>query len=102
MPDSISHPHDPIKIDYIEFHVLDISKSKKFYADVFNWSFQDFGDSYTSFNCGNLTGGFSKADAVRAGGPIVVMYAKDLPEMQRRITKAGGKIVRETFSFPGG
>ena len=43
-----------------------------------------------------------QADAVTSGGPLVVLFAKDLEAIQRRIVAAGGKIERETFSFPGG
>lgn len=39
---------------------------------------------------------------VDAGGPLVVIYTADLSGMQAKITAAGGKIVKETFSFPGG
>jgi len=39
---------------------------------------------------------------VRSGGPLVVIYAADLEGMERRVTQAGGKIVRPIFSFPGG
>jgi predicted enzyme related to lactoylglutathione lyase len=91
-----------IRIDYIEFSTTDLPRAKRFYTEACGWTFEDFGDEYASFNCGNLTGGFAKVDAVRPGGPLVVLFAKDLAEMERRIVQAGGRIVREPFPFPGG
>ena len=35
-------------------------------------------------------------------GTLVVIYAAALDETYAKVTQAGGKIVRETFEFPGG
>jgi predicted enzyme related to lactoylglutathione lyase len=93
---------DPIRIDYVEFSVTDVQQAKRFYGEAFGWSFEDYGPDYTSFNCGNLTGGFAKVESVPGGGPLVVLYATDLAEMERRVEAAGGRIVKPTFEFPGG
>ena len=42
------------QIDYIEFPVIDIPKTKAFYAEVFGWKFEDYGPDYTSFSDGRL------------------------------------------------
>jgi hypothetical protein len=39
---------------------------------------------------------------LRAGGPLVILYSKDLEKTLRAVREAGGKIVREPFAFPGG
>ena len=49
-----------------------------------------------------LAGGFFTKDAVTAGGPLVVIYSGDLAGMQTKVQAAGGAIVKEIFSFPGG
>lgn len=90
------------RIDYIEFPATDIAQVKKFYREVFGWTFEDYGPHYTSFYDGRLGGGFRAAGEEIAGGPLVVIYATDLAAMEKKITASGGKIVRETFSFPGG
>ena len=90
------------QIDYVEFQVTDIQEAKRFYGDLFGWTFEDYGDGYTGFNHGGGGGGFTKVDAVSRGGPLIVLYADDLETMQRDIIRAGGQIVRETFAFPGG
>ena len=90
------------RIDYIEFSVKSVPDAKRFYATAFGWSFEDYGPDYASFADGRLSGGFQTAPAVRAGGPLVVIYANDLEDMERRVRQAGGKIVKPVFSFPGG
>ena len=102
MAHGIAQPTAAIRIDYVEFPVIDVQQAKRFYGDVFGWTFEDYGEGYASFNCGNLTGGFAKTDSVPRGGALIVLYSKDLGEMERRIVEAGGKIVREAFAFPGG
>jgi len=90
------------RIDYVEFPATDIAKTKAFYTDLFGWKFTDYGPDYTSFEDGRLAGGFYRKDTVAAGGPLVVIYAADLAGTQRRVQAAGGAIVKEIFSFPGG
>jgi uncharacterized protein len=89
------------KIDYIEFSATDIESTKKFYNRVFGWDFEDYGPDYTSFKDGRLAGGFMKGTPAPAG-TLVVIYVDDLADAERRVKAAGGKISKETFSFPGG
>jgi len=90
------------RIDYIEFPVTDIEEAKQFYGDAFGWSFQDWGDMYSSFQDGRLDGGFRKVDEVKPGGPLVILYAVDLEATEKKVAASGGTIVKEIFSFPGG
>ena len=90
------------QIDYIEFATTDIEGSKNFYATVFGWKFTDWGEGYSSFEDGRLTGGLRLEEAVDSGGPLVVIYAIDLGQIETAVRGAGGTIVKETFSFPGG
>jgi uncharacterized protein len=89
------------QIDNIEFAVADIARSKAFYGTAFGWSFTDYGPQYCEFNDGRLTGGLTTGTA-RPGGPLVILYADDLAATQARLEGAGARIVKETFSFPGG
>jgi len=91
------------KIDYIEFNVADIARSKAFYGGAFGWTFTDYGPDYCEFRDGRLTGGFTTLASVSAkGGPLVILFADDLEDALSRVEKAGGGIVRPIFSFPGG
>jgi predicted enzyme related to lactoylglutathione lyase len=91
-----------LRIDYIEFPALDTGKIKAFYSQVFGWKFEDYGPNYSSFQDGRLSGGFTKEAPAGTGGPLVVIYAADLAGIEAKIKSAGGAIVKETFSFPGG
>ena len=90
------------QMDYIEFPATDIAATKRFYNAVFGWSFTDYGPNYTSFFDGRLGGGFTMSAHPVKGGALVVLYAKTLEETRRKVIEAGGKIVVETFDFPGG
>ena len=89
-------------IDYVELPATDIAKTKRFYQQVFGWEFRDHGPGYTSFRDGRLRGGFTTEAKVSPGGPLVVMYAKDLAGIEAKVKSAGGRIVKEPLSFPGG
>ncbi len=97
-----------LQIDYIEFPATDIEATKRFYSQVFGWKFQDYGPDYTSFHDGRLAGGFNTGaqpagdGGAKTRGTLVVIYASSLEETYAKVTAAGGKIVRETFGFPGG
>ena len=74
------------RIDYVELAVSDIARARDFYGQAFGWTFKDYGPDYCEFGDGRLTGGFAKADAVTPrGGPLVILYADDLEDAQRRI-----------------
>ena len=91
------------KIDYIEFNVADIARSKAFYGDAFGWTFTDYGPQYCEFQDGRLTGGFTTTAPVKAsGGPLVILFADDLEAIFGSVEKAGGTIVKPIFDFPGG
>jgi len=90
------------RIDYIEFSTTDIARTKNFYSNVFGWEFKDFGPQYTAFKDGRLNGGFALTDNVPSGGPLVVIYATDLEALEQAVKSAGGRITKETFTFPGG
>lgn len=90
------------RMDYIEFQTTDIEGSKKFYLEIFGWEFTDYGPDYTSFSDGRMNGGFRSAPTVPAGNPLVVLYATDLEAVEARIQEEGGRVVQETFEFPGG
>lgn len=90
-------------IDYIEFNVRDIPRSKRFYDGAFGWRFTDYGPDYCEFDDGRLKGGFTTTAPVSAaGGPLVILFANDLEQAQSKVEQAGGTISRAIFSFPGG
>jgi predicted enzyme related to lactoylglutathione lyase len=69
---------------------------------LFGWEITDYGPEYTSFTDGRLAGGFALASKVATGGPLIVLYATNLEEIEASIKESGGRIVGEPFEFPGG
>ena len=90
------------RIDYVEFLTTNMDDTKRFYSEIFGWKFTDYGTDYTSFSDGRLSGGFTVSSEGAAGGPLVVLYATHLDDIKAGIKEHGGRIVRETFEFPGG
>ena len=93
------------KLNYVEFPSSDLSATKRFFETAFGWEFQDYGSDYTSFLNEGLDGGFFKSDLcarTENGSALLVFYSADLEETETQIKEAGGTIVRETISFPGG
>jgi len=89
-------------INYIEFKSNDLEVTKTFYSSVFGWTFTDYGPTYTAFVDSGIDGGFELTEAPIVNGALVVLYHEDLEEIQKKVEKAGGKIVVPIFSFPGG
>ena len=90
-------------IDYIEIPVVDPARARDFFAELFGWSFQEWGDDYISFNDGQIDGGFRReASPAPATGVLVVFYSEDLERDVIRVKELGAKISQDIFSFPGG
>ena len=95
--------HD--KINYVEFPAKDLASTKRFFSQVFNWVFTDYGPEYTAFSNSGLEGGFFQSEQssqTQLGSALIVLYSKSLNETQNNIEKAGGVIVKPIFDFPGG
>ncbi len=91
------------RIDYVEIPVTDMKKARAFFEALFGWEFVEWGDEYFSFNDGRLDGGFRLApEPAPATGVLLVFYSDDLERDVERVTKLGGTISQEIFSFPGG
>ena len=98
----MSQPKPENQIDYVELPARHIEATRKFYTAAFGWKFEDYGPDYTSFHDGRLAGGFTTEWPAPAQGLLLVLYSSDLPAAQQKIKAAGGVIVKDTFSFPGG
>jgi len=90
------------QIDYVELPANDMAATRQFYETVFGWKFEEYGPGYMSFFDGRLAGGFTTQRPAPATQLVLVIYASDLAALQKKIEAAGGRIVKEAFSFPGG
>lgn len=91
-------------INYIEMPSSDLEVTKKFYSELFGWTFTDWGPEYVSFEGAGIDGGFRADGDVTSQPPgvLVVLYSNDLETSLASVTKTGVKITKPIFSFPGG
>lgn len=89
-------------INYVEFRAKDLEKIKKFYSASFNWTFTDYGPTYTAFSESGLAGGFEKTENEIVNGALIVLYHTNLDVIKNKIIEGGGQITKDIFSFPGG
>jgi predicted enzyme related to lactoylglutathione lyase len=89
------------QIQYVEFLSDDLSRIKKFYTEAFGWKFTDYGPEYTAFEGDYVDGGFTPGKPIN-GSVLVILYSENLEQTKKKIKDAGGKILKDIFSFPGG
>ncbi|MCL1079083.1 VOC family protein [Parashewanella spongiae] len=93
------------KLNYVEFAAKDLSATKAFFIDTFDWAFTDYGPEYIAFAHEGLAGGFYQEDASSRpenGGALLVFYSDDIESTLAKVTEHGGEIVKPIFEFPGG
>ncbi|MEM8671380.1 MAG: VOC family protein [Planctomycetota bacterium] len=93
------------EINYIEISVTDIDQAKRFYQSAFGWQFNDYGPDYIGIRKmqgAGESGGMCRVDRVTQGGPLIILYSKDLEASYDSVVSAGGTIAKEIISFPGG
>ncbi|MFC6152109.1 VOC family protein [Nocardioides yefusunii] len=92
------------RIDYVELAAPDLEASKRFYGDVFGWTFVDYGPGYAGIACPDSSGeigGLDAAGTPGVGSPLVIIYSDDLDATHAEVSAAGGKPA-EPYTFPGG
>jgi len=93
------------KLNYAEYPSKNIAGTKAFFEKAFGWTFVDYGPDYAAFAGQGLDGGFFKSDAsslTANGAALLVFYSSNLESTLDKVTKAGGKIIKPIFAFPGG
>jgi predicted enzyme related to lactoylglutathione lyase len=89
-------------INYVEFKAKDLTAVKSFYIACFNWSFKDYGPTYTAFSESGLAGGFEQDNGEMVNGALIVLYHGDLEFIKSKILESNGTISKDIFDFPGG
>jgi predicted enzyme related to lactoylglutathione lyase len=90
-------------IDLIEFPVNSAEQLKQtqtFFSNVFEWKYTDWGEDYSDTTDSGTSSGVN-ADG-GATMPLTVIYSADLDKTKDLIVKNGGKIIKDTYAFPGG
>jgi len=93
------------RIDYIEFGAGDVaalSSATRFYSSAFGWNYKSWGNSYSDTADSGVASGLNADSDHRPEKPLVVIYSDSLESARANVIKAGGKLTRDIFSFPGG
>lgn len=90
------------RLNYLELPVRDLPQARSFYADAFDWTFTDFGPSYSATLTGDTDVGLQGDPAEATAALLPVIQVEDLDATLTRIEAAGGTITLPIFSFPGG
>ena len=75
--------------------------TRAFFEQLLGWKFTDYGPDYTAFEGAYVDGGFTSGKPVK-GSVLVILYSNDLEATLQKVVAAGGTIVKDIFSFPGG
>ncbi len=89
-----------INPNYIEFKATDMKSCKSFYGKAFGFEFTDYGPEYACVQSGAIALGFAQGKEPEA--PMPTFETKDLDASLAAVRAAGGEIVKDIFSFPGG
>ena len=89
------------QVQYIEFLSRNLDEAKRFYHQAFGWEFTDYGPEYTAFTGEYVDGGFTPGEPAK-GSILVILFSNDLEATKASVEAAGGAIVKDIFSFPGG
>jgi predicted enzyme related to lactoylglutathione lyase len=90
------------RLNYVEFSVPSIAKSKAFYEKAFGWALVDFGPTYAATVSGDADIGLQADNPGGAKPPLPVIQVRDLEASLERTLAAGAALVTPIFSFPGG
>jgi predicted enzyme related to lactoylglutathione lyase len=104
------------RVIHFEIHVNNMERAKKFYAEVFGWSFQDWSDYAGMTYFGAVTGnenelGINGALMQRQSAPpeanqglnayVCTMGVEDYDSTESEIIKNGGKVAIPKNALPG-
>lgn len=93
------------QIDLIEFPAgspEELKVTTNFFTTVFGWQYKDWGEVYHDTADSGLSSGVIAAEQGKSKMPLAVIYVKDLEATKEQIVQAGGTIIIDVYSFPGG
>lgn len=104
------------RVVHFEIHVNDMERAKKFYRDIFGWSFQDYSEYAGMPYFGAVTGddkemGINGALMQRQGPPpepnqsinatVCTMGVENYDTTEAKILQSGGKVALPKYALPG-
>lgn len=92
------------KMTWWEIPVPELEDAKRFYGEVFGWSFDPFGEDYFAATApdGEMLGGIFKAPEHELGNGVRITFQTDeLEAALERVVAAGGTVLTERSEIPG-
>lgn len=90
------------RLNYVELPAQDSAVSRRFYEAAFGWRMTEFAPTYSATTTGDTDLGLDADPAERPRAPLPVIQVPDLEAALASVERAGGRIVRPIFDFPGG
>jgi len=91
------------RIDYVELPSVTAHEvTRGFYAKAFGWKFTDYGPDYSATTTGDVDVGLNGQRSEALAAPLPVIRVDDLEAAFDAVSKSGGIITKQIFSFPGG
>jgi predicted enzyme related to lactoylglutathione lyase len=91
------------RIDYVELPSVTAHEvTRGFYARAFGWTFTDYGPDYAATTTADVDVGLNGQPGEALAAPLPVIRVDDLEAAFDEVSKSGGIIARQIFSFPGG
>ena len=91
------------QIDLIEFPVNssdELKQTQSFFSTVFDWTYTEWGESYSDTTDSGASSGVNSDGT--SSMPLTVIYSEDLEKTKQLVIENGGKVIVETYEFPGG
>ncbi len=89
----------PHNIVHFEIPADDVARARKFYGELFGWSFQEMGD-YTLIQCGADPGGGMMKRMAPGQGITNYIAVEDLDEYARKAQSLGATVLVPKMAVP--
>ncbi|HUG45612.1 MAG TPA: VOC family protein [Sphingomicrobium sp.] len=90
------------RLDYVELPATQMAATRKFYEQAFGWSLTQFAPTYAATTTGDTDIGLASDPEHWPEAPLPVIQVKELEPALAAVERAGGRIVKPIFAFPGG
>jgi predicted enzyme related to lactoylglutathione lyase len=91
------------RIDYVELPSVTAHEvTRGFYSKAFGWKFTDYGPDSAATTPGDVDVGLTGQPGEALAAPLPVIRVDDLEAVFDSVSKSGGIIAKQIFSFPGG
>lgn len=93
----------PGSIVHLELPCKDVKRAKRFYGDIFGWSFEEIPEmNYTMFQpASGPGGGLFVPEQFNPGGALNYLLVDSIEETTKKIEAADGKILVPKTEIPG-